>query len=412
MYQIYYTHHNFGDWAIATYYMSHQQKGIFDTLKMLYFGNAGKHNGKLDASDFDLLCRQAGCHSDSEIADLKLILKEQFKKIGKNYRRAEWDKEISNIVWEISKSNGSNGSNGRNAIRNGKSNDTVTQNVTNSNAINHTAPMSEAERQARHRDKQKKLKALSDKGITVPDGIHYEALVELYLSYFPPKDNDTVTQNVTDSNETGNESNAQKRRNNHNHNHNYNQESENDTTPPSESKSKAQKTKTPTPAFDPITFLQDNEVDTDTATAFVKYKQSKLKKGEDITKTMLVLIQNQANKTGKITFADALKIMMATGKWKSFEADWNWQTWYEAVLIQENRPIPDWLSTPQNNDASPKRTPTATTKTKFGGVNDPLAINQHWQNYEPPANSEQNYQRAMAMLNSGASSTPIGMIHI
>lgn len=34
---------------------------------------------------------------------------------------------------------------------------------------------------------------------------------------------------------------------------------------------------------------------------------------------------------------------MATGKWKSFEADWNWQSWYEAVLISENRPMPHWL---------------------------------------------------------------------
>lgn len=96
---------------------------------------------------------------------------------------------------------------------------------------------------------------------------------------------------------------------------------------------------------------------------------------------------------------------MATGKWKSFEADWNWQAWYEAVLIQETRPIPEWL----NSDASTKRTPTSTTK--FGGANNPLAVNQHWQGYELPANSEQNYQIAMAML-SDTNPNPIGMIHI
>lgn len=407
MYQIHYTHHNFGDWAIATYHMSHQQKGIFDTLKMLYFGNAGKHNGKLDASDFDLLCRQAGCYSESEISDLQLLLKEQFKKNGKNYRRASWDKEISDIVCEIAKNNE------RNAIRNGKSNATVTQNVTDSNTISHTAPMSEAERQARHRDKQKKIKALLDNGVSVPDGMNYDEFITFYHAHFPPNDNNTITTTVMDSNETGNESNAQKgwNNNNHNHNHNHNQESENSTTPPPspKSKSKTQKTKTPTPAFDPMVFLQDNEVDTDTATAFVKYKKSKLKKGEDITKTMLVLIQNQAGKTGKITFSDALKIIMATGKWQSFEADWNWQAWYEAVLIQENRPIPEWLKS-QNSHRNPKQNPTTTTK--FGTPADPLAINQHWQDYEPPANSEQNYQIAMAMLADGASNTPIGMIHI
>lgn len=405
MYKIHYTHHNFGDWAIATYQMSHQQKGIFDTLKMLYFGNAGKHNGKLDASDFDLLCRQAGCYSESEIADLRLLLKEQFKKIGKNYRRAGWDKEISDIVWEIGKNNGSHE---RNANRHGKSNATVTQSVTDSNAINDTAPMSEAERQARYRDKQKKLKALSDKGVSISNNIGYDELVELYHTHFLPNDNATVTQTVTDGNEVDNESNAQKRRNIINHNHNHNQESENDPTPapPPKSKSKAQKTKTQTPAFDPIAFLQNNGVDADTATAFVKYKQSKLKKNEDITKTMLVLIQNQATKTGRITFVDALKIIMATGKWKSFEADWNWQAWYEAVLIQENRPIPAWLTT-QHNDSSSKRYSPAT---KFGGADDPLAVNQHWQSYEPPANSEQNYQIAMAML-SDTNPNPIGMIH-
>lgn len=134
-----------------------------------------------------------------------------------------------------------------------------------------------------------------------------------------------------------------------NTNKDYSKESEYAPTPPTNQKTK--KSKTTDETFDAVKFLQDNGVDTDTAVAFVSYKKSKLKKGESITKTMLVLIQNQAKKTELITFADALKIVMATGKWKSFEADWNWQAWYEAVLISENRLIPDWLNAPkpQNN---------------------------------------------------------------
>lgn len=44
----------------------------------------------------------------------------------------------------------------------------------------------------------------------------------------------------------------------------------------------------------------------------------------------------------------------------------------------------------------PSKNPTA----QFGGKDDPMAVNQHWQNYQPPANWEENFEKAMAMVAS------------
>lgn len=111
--------------------------------------------------------------------------------------------------------------------------------------------------------------------------------------------------------------------------------------------------------FNPIEFLTDNGVDLELANRFVKYKKSKLKCGEKITKTMLILVKNQAEKTGLISFADALKIILATGKWQGFNAEWAWQSWYEAVLITENRTIPDWLKSSQSTSQNPSNSTIA-----------------------------------------------------
>lgn len=65
---------HFGDWVLDSQNMTNQQKGILVTLMTLYFDNANGNNGKLDASDFEMLCWQTGCHRDDEITDLKRIL--------------------------------------------------------------------------------------------------------------------------------------------------------------------------------------------------------------------------------------------------------------------------------------------------------------------------------------------------
>lgn len=149
--------------------------------------------------------------------------------------------------------------------------------------------------------------------------------------------------------------------------------------------------------FNPLDFLLGNGIDEKLAKDFVSYKKSKLKKGEKITQQMLVLVKNQAEKTGKISFADALKIMIASGKWQGFNADWNWQPLFEAVLLTENRQIPDWLVNPTQNTpvaqitTTPKLDPTQAIlcngllKPLFPNMNQAQSwqfVNQNRQPYE------------------------------
>lgn len=68
----------------------------------------------------------------------------------------------------------------------------------------------------------------------------------------------------------------------------------------------------------------------------------------------------------------------------------------------------------QNNKGKGGATKTAKTKStkpQFGGKDDPLAVNQHWQNYEPPADRDANYAKAMARFTKD-NNQPTGMIEI
>ena len=79
---IYYIQHNFTDWDSQTKHMSRIEKSIFLDLRSMYFGNASVSNGKVDASDFDMLCYRLSCNTDDEKSALKRVLKDKFKKIG------------------------------------------------------------------------------------------------------------------------------------------------------------------------------------------------------------------------------------------------------------------------------------------------------------------------------------------
>ena len=96
---IHYINHNFTDWDSQTKHMSRIEKSIFLDLRTMYFGNAKKSNGNIDGSDFDLLCYRLSCKTEEEITALKLLLKDQFTKVGKVYRNADWDRQIKNLDW-------------------------------------------------------------------------------------------------------------------------------------------------------------------------------------------------------------------------------------------------------------------------------------------------------------------------
>lgn len=188
---IHYINHNFSDWDSQTKHMSRLERSIYLDMRTLYFSDAGVHNGKIDASDFELLCYRLSCRSDDEIKALKLLLKDKFKKIGNSYRHADWDRQIKAIQWEMKKSNATVTE--RNANSNGQ--------VTAGNASGNAEPLSQAERQARYKKRKKMLKALINKGIAIDGNASYDEISNAYHAHFG---NGQVTQIVTDGNASGN----------------------------------------------------------------------------------------------------------------------------------------------------------------------------------------------------------------
>ena len=206
---IHYINHNFTDWDSQTKHMSRIEKSIFLDLRTMYFGNASKSNGSIDSNDFDLLCYRLSCKTEEEINALKLLLKDQFKKVGKFYRNAEWDQQIKNLDWWY-QNQGNKSSNGGNELSNG-GNET-------GNA------MSNAERQAKAKQERKNiLNALSSIGVNPDKNAPIATLRALFADNFGNGDiakvvtqiSEQVTSQGNTGNETGNGGNAEIRANNH-----------------------------------------------------------------------------------------------------------------------------------------------------------------------------------------------------
>lgn len=94
--KIYYITHNFSDFDSETKHMTRNQRAIYLDLRTLYFTTADKNNGSID-DDFDMLCYRLSCHSDDDKVDLRKVLTDKFKMIGKRYRHSDWDAQIKNI---------------------------------------------------------------------------------------------------------------------------------------------------------------------------------------------------------------------------------------------------------------------------------------------------------------------------
>lgn len=179
---IVYIDHYFADWNSDTKHMTPTQEGLYARLRSLYFCHAGKHNGSL-TDDFQLLCFRVGATNSSEQADLALVLKDKFKKIGKTYRHAKWDKYISNIRFKMRK-NGNANDNTSNAPCNA-SNDgcnadgNVTDNTADYHNVTHDI-MTGAERT----EKSRKLKALINQGVQADKSMNLDTIRTLYDTHF------------------------------------------------------------------------------------------------------------------------------------------------------------------------------------------------------------------------------------
>lgn len=257
---IHYISHNFSDWDSQTKYMSRLEQSLFLDLRTLYFANATASNGKIDASDFDMLCWRLACRTDDEKQALQQVLKAKFKKVGNTYRHADWDKQIKAIMWAIKSGNAGNES----------GNDFGNVGNENGNA------MSGAERTAKAKAERKDLLAkLADIGVKPNKNIAIDDLRTLYKAHFG-NDVGNTSGNVgnTGGNESGNAGNAQKSPNKpltNNHKPLNQYESENATHPLSQNQTATtakQKAELSTPAakktkFDPKAYPIGDSVDPD-----------------------------------------------------------------------------------------------------------------------------------------------------
>ena len=180
----------------------------------MYFTNATKKNGKIDANDFEGLCYLLSCKTEEEISSLNRLLKYQFKKVGNTYRNADWDQQIKNLDWWYQNQGNKSGNAQGNELSNG-GNET-------GNA------MSNAERQAKAKQERKNiLNALSSIGVNPDKNAPIATLRALFADNFGNGDIAKVVTEISEQvtpqgntgnetgNEAGNEGNAEIPANNH-----------------------------------------------------------------------------------------------------------------------------------------------------------------------------------------------------
>lgn len=205
--KIHFISHHFSEWDSQTKHMNRLEKSIFMDLRTLYFSNATANNGKIDATDMDLLHYRLACHTEQEQQALARLLKDQFKKIGKTYRNSDWDNQIKNIIWAMK--------NGKYGITDSVTKsvtanyDSITQSVTDSVTQNVTT-LSDSDRQKQHREKIKSMvNLLKNNGITANSKMSIAQLQTLIEQNNLNSVTDSVTQNqkgVTDSGHMADES--------------------------------------------------------------------------------------------------------------------------------------------------------------------------------------------------------------
>ena len=206
---MHFVNHNFTDIDFETKHMSRIEKTIYFDLRSLYL-SAEK---PIDGSDMDLLQRRLNVKDEEEKAALVFVLKDKFKKAGKYYKRAAWDKILKDYKW----GNKNKGNASSNATRNAVTFD-VTQGVTlgndgcNVTCNDDDTPMTPAERTRKSRqDRKLMIDSLTNIGVAVDKSIKAADLRELYATHAETIASNVttdVTETVTHSNDDGNASNA------------------------------------------------------------------------------------------------------------------------------------------------------------------------------------------------------------
>ena len=191
---MHFVNHNFTDIDFETKHMSRIEKTIYFDLRSLYLSE----EKPVDGSDMDLLQRRLNVKDEDEKAALAFVLKDKFKKAGKYYKRAAWDKILKDYKW----GNKNKGNASGNATRNAVTFDVtqgVTQGVTlgndgcNVTCNDDDTPMTPAERTRKSRqDRKIMIDSLTNIGVTVDKSIKAADLRELYATHA-----ETITSNVT-----------------------------------------------------------------------------------------------------------------------------------------------------------------------------------------------------------------------
>ncbi|MGO1375124.1 MAG: DUF1376 domain-containing protein [Psychrobacter sp.] len=206
---MHFVNHNFTDHDFETKHMSRIEKTIYLDLRSLYLSE----EKPIDGSDMELLQRRLSVISDDEKRALAFVLKDKFKKTGKYYKRAAWDKILKDYKWGNKNKGNANG----NATRNGVTNDVTPSNDwCNVTCNDNDVPMTPAERVRKSRqDKRNMINALTNIGVSVDKGIGTAALRELHAKhidaikqYNASNVTNDVTQTVTPSNDDCNAGNA------------------------------------------------------------------------------------------------------------------------------------------------------------------------------------------------------------
>ncbi|MGM8871572.1 DUF1376 domain-containing protein [Psychrobacter sp. 2Y5] len=210
---MHFVNHNFTDHDFETKHFNRIEKTIYLDLRSLYLSE----EKPIDGSDMELLQRRLSVISDDEKQALAFVLKDKFKKAGKYYKRAAWDKILKDYKW----GNKNKGNASGNAARNGVTFD-VTQGVTPSNAgcnvtcNDNDEPMTSTERVRKSRQERKlMIDSLNGVGVAVDKGIKIGELRSLYVQHSDSISSkavndasEIVTQGVTPSNDDCNASNA------------------------------------------------------------------------------------------------------------------------------------------------------------------------------------------------------------
>ena len=192
--------HHFGDWELETRHMSRLERSIYFDMRTAYLtGGVGL------PADLELLERRLMCNESNEKEALRFLLRDKFKldKKSNQYKHIEWNQILRGYKEQL---NGNDGV----TERNGSSNDGVTGEVTERNA------MSNAERQQKLRQQAREMKSYLDRlGIVFDRKMPFVELRELFKTHAGElvERNDGVTERndgVTERNGSNEANNAEK----------------------------------------------------------------------------------------------------------------------------------------------------------------------------------------------------------